>query len=153
MKVILTHDVPSLGKHGEVVNVSDGYARNYLFPRGLAIVADKGALKNVELRQRKEALRAEKAAQEAQQIADTLRGKTVTVRANAGKGTTKLFGAVTAQHIADAIAQQYHVKVDKRRIGLLEPIKSLGDYEVALHLHHDVNVTVKVEVVPQESTV
>jgi large subunit ribosomal protein L9 len=153
MKVILTHDVPSLGKHGEVVNVSDGYARNYLFPRGLAIVADKGALKNVELRQRKEALRAEKAAQEAQQIADTLRGKTVTVRAHAGKGTTKLFGAVTAQHIADAIAQQYHVKVDKRRIGLLEPIKSLGDYEVALHLHHDVNVTVKVEVVPQESTV
>jgi large subunit ribosomal protein L9 len=153
MKVILTHDVPSLGKHGEVVNVSDGYARNYLFPRGLAIVADKGALKNVELRQRKEALRAEKAAQEAQQIADTLRGKTVTVRAHAGKGTTKLFGAVTAQHIADAIAQQYHVKVDKRRIGLLEPIKSLGDYEVALHLHHGVNVTVKVEVVPQESTV
>jgi len=69
-----------------------------------------------------------------------------------GKGTTKLFGAVTAQHIADAIAQQYHVKVDKRKIALLEPIKSLGDYEVTLHLHHDVHVSVKVEVVSQESS-
>jgi large subunit ribosomal protein L9 len=152
MKVILTHDVPSLGKHGEVVNVSDGYARNYLFPRGLAIAADKGALKNVELRQRKESLRSEKAAQEAQHIADALKGKTVVVKAHVGKGTTKLFGAVTAQHIADAIAQQYHVKVDKRKIALLEPIKSLGDYEVTLHLHHDVHVSVKVEVVSQESS-
>jgi large subunit ribosomal protein L9 len=152
MKVILTQDVPSLGKHGEVVNVSEGYARNYLFPRGLAIAADKGAMKNVQLRQKQEAMRAEKAAQEARQIADVLRGKTVTVKAHAGKGTTKLFGAVTSQHIADSIAQQYHVKVDKRKIGLAEPIKSLGEYEVTLHLHHDVNLTLKVEVVPQEAS-
>ncbi|MEJ5253050.1 MAG: 50S ribosomal protein L9 [Armatimonadota bacterium] len=152
MKVILTRDVPSLGKHGEVVSVSEGYARNYLFPRGLAIEANKGTLKNVELRQRQEAQRAEKAAQEAKQVAEMLRGKTVTVKAHAGKNTTKLFGAVTAQHIADAIAQQYHVKVDKRKIALLEPIKSLGDYEVALHLHHDVHLTLKVEVVPQETS-
>ncbi|MCS6949069.1 MAG: 50S ribosomal protein L9 [Armatimonadota bacterium] len=151
-KVILTRDVPSLGKHGEVVNVSEGYARNYLFPRGLAIPADKGAMKNVQLQQKRVAMRAEKEAQEAQQTAEVLRGKTVTVRAHAGKGTTKLFGAVTAQHIAEAIAQQYHVKVDKRKIGLLEPIKSLGEYEVTLHLHHDVNVTLRVEVVPQETS-
>lgn len=152
MKVILTKDVPSLGKHGEVVNVSEGYARNYLFPRGLAVAADKGTMKNVELRQRHEAMRVEKAAQEAKQVADALRGKTVAVKAHVGKGTTKLFGAVTAQHIADAVAQQYHVKVDKRKIGLLEPIKSLGDYEVTLHLHHDVNLTLRVEVVPQEAS-
>ncbi|GIV19590.1 MAG: 50S ribosomal protein L9 [Armatimonadota bacterium] len=152
MKVILTQNVPSLGKQGEVVNVSEGYARNYLFPRGLAIAADKGAMKNVELRQRQEAMRAEKAAQEAKQIADVLRGKTITVKAHVGKGTTKLFGAVTAQHIADAIAQQHHVKVDKRKIALIEPIKSLGEYEVALHLHHDVHLTLKVEVVPQEAS-
>ncbi|GIV16575.1 MAG: hypothetical protein KatS3mg022_2010 [Armatimonadota bacterium] len=76
----------------------------------------------------------------------------MTVKAHVGKGTTKLFGAVTAQHIADAIAQQYHVKVDKRKIGLLEPIKSLGEYEVPLHLHHDVNLTLKVEVVSQEAS-
>ncbi len=151
-KVILTRDVPSLGRHGEVVNVSEGYARNYLFPRGLAIPADKGAMKNVQLQQKRLALRAEKEAQEAQQIAEALRGKTVTVKAHAGKGTTKLFGAVTAQHIAEAIAQQYHVKVDKRKIVLLDPIKSLGDYEVTLHLHHDLNVTVRVEVVPQEAS-
>lgn len=151
-KVILTRDVPSLGRHGEVVNVSEGYARNYLFPRGLAIPADKGAMKNVQLQQKRLAMRAEREAQEAQQIAETLRGKTVTVKAHAGKGTTKLFGAVTAQHIAEAIAQQYHVKVDKRKVGLLDPIKSLGDYEVTLHLHHDVNVTVRVEVVPQEAS-
>lgn len=151
-KVILTRDVPSLGRHGEVVNVSEGYARNYLFPRGLAIPADKGAMKNVQLQQKRLAMRAEKEAQEAQQIAEALRGKTVTVKAHAGKGTTKLFGAVTAQHIAEAIAQQYHVKIDKRKIVLLDPIKSLGDYEVTLHLHHDLNVTVQVEVVPQEAS-
>ncbi len=152
MKVILTRDVPSLGKHGDVVNVSEGYARNYLFPRGLAIAADKGAMKNVELRQRQEAQRAEKAAQEARHIAEVLRGKTVTVHAHAGKNTTKLFGAVTAQHIADAIAQQYHVKVDKRKILLLEPIKSLGEFDVTLNLHHDVHLTLRVEVVPQEAS-
>jgi large subunit ribosomal protein L9 len=152
VKVILTRDVPSLGRHGEVVNVSEGYARNYLFPRGLAIAADKGTMKNVELRQRQEAMRIEKAAQEARRVAEVLTGKTVTVKAHVGKGTTKLFGAVTAQHIADAIAQQYHVKVDKRKIGLLEPIKSLGEYEVSLHLHHDVPVTLRVEVVPQEAS-
>lgn len=151
-KVILTRDVPSLGRHGEVVNVSEGYARNYLFPRGLAIPADKGAMKNVQLQQKRVAMRAEKEAQEAQHVAEVLRGKTVTVRAHAGKGTTKLFGAVTAQHIAEAIAQQYHVKVDKRKIGLLEPMKSLGEYEVTLHLHHDVNVTLRVEVVSQEAS-
>lgn len=152
IKVVLTRDVPSLGKHGEVVNVSEGYARNYLFPRGLAIAADKGAMKTVELRQRQEAMRAEKAAQEAKEVAEVLRGKTVIVKAHAGKGTTKLFGAVTAQHIADAIAQQYHVKVDKRKVVLMEPIKSLGEFDVTLNLHHDVHLTLRVEVVPQEGT-
>lgn len=152
VKVILTQDVPSLGKHGEVVSVSEGYARNYLFPRGLAIAADKGAMKNVVLRQKQAAMRAEKEAEQARQVAQILSGKTVTVRAHAGKGTTKLFGAVTAQHIADALAQQYHVKVDKRKIILSEPIKSLGDYVVPLHLHHDVHISLRVEVVAQEAT-
>lgn len=152
MRIILTRDVPSLGKHGDVVSVSEGYARNYLFPRGLAIEADKGAMKNVQLRQRQEAMRAEKSMQEAQKTAEALSGKTVTVKAHAGKGTTKLFGAVTAQHIADAIAQQYHVKVDKRKIVLLEPIRSLGEYDVNLHLHHDIHLKLKVEVIPQEAS-
>lgn len=150
MKLILTRDVADLGRSGEVVNVADGYARNYLLPRKLAVVADAAALKALENKRRILELKGEQILAEAREIADRLQDLRVTVTGKAGTGT-RLYGSVTSQEIADALLAQHNIKLDKRKIHITEPIKNLGTYEVPVKLHHDVSATIHVDVVGQQA--
>ena len=146
MKIILQQDIKNVGKEGEIVNVADGYARNYLFPRKLAIEAAGGALKNVQMRQALEERRGEKLKAQADQAAGKIEGKSVQITAKAGSGN-RLYGSITAQDIADAIKENLGVTVDKRKIHLADPIKAMGTYTVPVKLHRDISVSLNVEVV------
>lgn len=146
MKVILTQTVPKVGKSGAVTNVADGFARNYLFPRGFAIVADKKQLEALEKRNARLAAKSagEKAA--ALDLKSSLDGQTVRIAGQVGKGQGKLFGAITSQDIADALKKQLGFEIDKRKISLVEPIKKLGVYAIELDLHREVDAIINVEV-------
>ena len=148
MKVILEQDVPRLGKRGEVVNVNDGYARNFLFPRQLAKEATAGSLKEVERRRKIQASKEERAEEEARALAQRLSGSTVMVTARAGEGG-RLFGSITNQDIAAAIKKQLKLTLDKRKIELKEPLKALGEHSVTLRLYTDVTSEIKVQVVSE----
>jgi large subunit ribosomal protein L9 len=147
IEVILREDVKELGKAGALVRVKPGYARNYLFPRGLAYEATEGNKKRIaaESRARTTRLQGERAGAEA--LAANLTGVTVTISAKAGEAD-RLFGSVTAQDIADALAAKGH-PVDRRRLELEHPIKHLGEHTVPLRLHPDVHADLKVVVVPE----
>lgn len=147
MEVILRDDVRSLGKAGELVRVKPGYARNYLLPQGLAYEATEGNKKRIaaETRARGARLASEKAGAEA--FAATLGALTVTVSGKAGE-EGRLFGSITAQDIAAALAAQGH-EVDRRRIELDTPIRSLGEHTVAVRLHPEVHADVRVTVVAE----
>jgi len=146
MKVILNQTVPKVGKEGQVVNVADGFARNYLFPRGYAVLADKKQLAALQRRHIKLESKLIESKADAEALKDKLNGQTVRILAKAGSGTTKLFGAVTSQDVVDAIRDQLNVEVEKKRVGVLEPIKRLGTYAIEIDLHRDVDATVMVEV-------
>ena len=149
MKVILSNDVEKLGHKGDVVTVADGYARNYLIPKGFAILASKGALKQAELMQRARAEQLEKEkAQAAAQVA-TLAASPVYISARAGE-EGKLFGSVTKADIARAILDQLEQDIDRHLIRLDDPIRTLGKHEVEVHLHEEVNALVTVEVIAHE---
>lgn len=148
MKVILTKDVKDLGKAGQVINAADGYARNYLLPRKLAIEADAGALAALDRKKKILEVKGEKMLAEAQEIAEKINNLKVTVSGKAGSGT-RLYGSITNQEIADALLAQHSISVDKRKIHITEPIKNIGTFEVPVKLHHDVTATIHVEVVAQ----
>jgi large subunit ribosomal protein L9 len=150
MKLILTRDVQDLGRAGEIVNVAEGYGRNYLLPRKLAVVADAGAMKALDRKKKVLEVKGEQLAVEAQQIAEKLDNLQVTVAGKAGSGT-KLYGSVTNQEIADALFEQHSIKVDKRKIHITDPIKNIGTFEVPIKLHHDVSASIHVEVIAAES--
>ena len=149
MKLILTRDVPDVGRSGDLVNVAEGYGRNFLLPRKLAIKADKGALKGLENRRKMLEVRGEQVLVEAQEIAERLKDATVKITGKAGSGT-KLYGSVTNQEIADALEEQQGIKVDKRKIHITDPIKNLGEYDLPVKLHHDIPASIHVEVVGEE---
>lgn len=146
MKVILRQSVPKVGKEGQVVTVADGYARNFLFPRGLAVLADRGQIKAHEARQaRVEAKLAEtKTVAEGQK--EKLDGLVLQLEGKVAKDGTKLFGAITAQDIADAIKSKAGIELEKKQVLVIEPIKRLGDFRVQLDLHRDVDAHVQVTV-------
>jgi len=146
MKVILLADIAHHGKQGDVVTVTDGYARNYLFPRKLAVEAFGGAMKAIELKHAHEERRAERLLQDAERTAAQLADKVVTLKVRAGENN-RLYGRVTAADIADAVEKSLQVKLDKRKVTLLDPIKSVGEYSVPIKLHRDVTVPLKVAVV------
>ncbi len=146
MKVILTQEVKGLGQHNDIVNVADGYARNYLFPRKLAAPATKAALAELEKRRKREELRDEKALEEAKELAGRLAEVEVALKGKVGAGT-KLYGSITSADIAEALEQQTEIEIDKRKIEMEEPIKSLGSYEVPIRLHREAVVQLKVEVI------
>jgi large subunit ribosomal protein L9 len=148
MKVILLQDIEHQGKQGEVVAVADGFARNYLLPRKLAVEAGGGALKNLQAKLALEERRTEKLLQAANVTAGLLNEKTVTLRVKAGDNS-RLYGRVTASDIAEAVARDLSIKLDKRKIGLLDPIKAVGEYDVPIKLHRDVTVPLKVAVVAE----
>ena len=145
MKVILQKPVDKLGVPGDVVDVADGYARNYLMPRGLAVRASKGGVKHVDSLRRAHTTRVSQAQAEAQQVADRLTANPITVRARVGE-EGRLFGSVTAAELAAEIERQTGVKVDRRDVHLDEPIRSVGLHEVRVHLFADVDPLVPVEV-------
>jgi large subunit ribosomal protein L9 len=151
MKVILKQTVPKVGKEGQVVNVKNGYARNFLFPRSLAIVADDKQVAALGRRHAKiEQLLADTKAG-AEQIKEKLHGQKVRIPGKVGKELGKLFGSITAQDVADAIKAQLGVSLEKRQVGIIEPIKRLGDHAVEIDLHRDVDAVVTVRVFDPEN--
>lgn len=148
MKIVLKADVENLGEKGALVDVANGYARNYLVPRGLALEATKGAIKQAEAMRRNRAARAARDRAAAEELARALVSITVRVPARAGAGG-KLFGSVTSADIASAIFAQTEIEVDKRKITLVEPLKELGPAEVPVALDKDVRIVVAVEVVAE----
>jgi large subunit ribosomal protein L9 len=146
MKLILTQEVTGLGTPGDVVEVKDGYGRNYLVPRGYAVAWTKGGEKQVAAIRGARATREIKSLEEAQQVRATLERTTVTLPAKAG-ANGRLFGAVTTADVADAVAKVGGPKVDRRKVELPQPIKSLGEYSVLVRLHPEVQAKVAVTVV------
>ena len=144
MEVILRDDLPKLGRRGEVVTVKDGYARNFLFPRKLALPATPGNRKQIEQEKAAHARREAKEVSDADALAGMLADVTLTISAKAGE-SDQLFGSVTAMDIAEALAVKGY-NIDKRKVELEEPIKTIGEYQVPLRLHRDVTATVKVNV-------
>jgi large subunit ribosomal protein L9 len=149
MRVILQKPVDKLGVPGDVVHVADGYARNYLMPRGLAVRASKGGVKHVESLKRAHTTKVSQAQAEAQEVADQLTANPIKVRARVGE-EGRLFGSVTAAEVAEEIGRQTGVKVDRRDVRLDEPIRSVGVHQVTVHLFTDVDPAVPVEVEPAE---
>ncbi|NBN89561.1 MAG: 50S ribosomal protein L9 [Actinobacteria bacterium] len=145
MNVILRSDVKGLGKRGDVVSVSDGHARNFLLPRGLAIGASEGAVAQAAA-MRKARDNKERASREAaQEVASRLGSATVSVTAKAGN-EGRLFGSVTTTDLAKAIAAQTGIEVDKRDIEIDAPIRTVGRHSVSVRLFHDVSSTVSIDV-------
>lgn len=144
MKVILTQDVKGQGKKGELVNVSDGYARNFLFPRGLATEANAAAMNELKNREEAAAFHKEQEKKQAQETAAAIDGKTVKLTARAGQGG-RLFGAVTAKEVAEALTRDYGVKFDKRKIEMGD-IKAFGSYSAEVKLNFGVTAKITVMV-------
>ncbi|WP_274654905.1 50S ribosomal protein L9 [Paenibacillus humicola] len=143
MKVIFLQDVKGQGKKGEVKDLSEGYVRNFLLPKGLAKIASEGNLKTLEVQNASEQKRKQKEKEDAQALAARLEQLTVVVKAKAGEGG-RLFGAVTSKQIAEAL-EGSGVKIDKRKIELEEPIRSLGMTNVPVKLHPEVKATMRVQ--------
>lgn len=136
MKVVLKQDVKGLGKKGELVNTSDGYARNFLFPRGLASEANAQAMAELKNKEQAEKFRIDSETAAAKAAAELLSGKTVKITANAGQNG-RLFGSITPKEIAEEIKKAFDVDVDKRKI-VVDEIKAYGTYEVEVKLPHAV---------------
>jgi len=153
MRVILNQMVPKLGKEGQIVKVANGYARNYLFPRGLAVVASKGQLSALEkkLARMEAKIAASKAS--AEELKAKINGFEMKIVGKVAKDSTKLFGAVTAQDITDEINKAFSLNLEKKQIGLLEPIKKLGIYNIQVDLHRDVDAFVTVNVYDPDAPV
>ncbi len=148
MKVVLRDDVENIGRKGDLIEVTDGFARNFLVPRGLAMKATKGVVQQAEAMRRNREARDARDREAAQALADQLTGKRIELRARAGEGG-RLFGSVTSADVADAVRAQTGVEVDRRKTQLAEPLKELGVVEVPVKLHADVEVTLTVDVVPE----
>lgn len=148
MQVILKQDVEKVGQQGEIVDLSRGYVRNYLVPRGLAEVATAGKLEEARNEMEQAAERERRTAERAEEIAATLNKSVITIEARTGEDE-RLFGSVTAANIASAIERAREIHVDRRKIRLDEPIRALGTYQIPIQVHGDVEATVKIIVVPK----
>jgi large subunit ribosomal protein L9 len=145
MKVILRKDFEQLGRIGEVVDVKDGYARNFLLPRQIAYIATAGSVRALEEEKKQVAKKLSKELEEAQKLSTELESVSVTIPVKVGE-EDKLFGTVTTQMIADSLKEKGY-DIDKRKIEITEPIKALGIYSINIKLHHDVTSVVKTWVV------
>jgi len=145
MRVVLRSDLPNLGKRGDICDVADGYARNFLLPKGHAIVATEGVNQQATAMRRARDLRDAKDREAAETVARTLVPAVIHIKARAGSGE-KLFGSVTTADIVEAVAEQTNVTLDRRRLHLDEPIKTLGTHEIPVKLHSEVEFRVTVEV-------
>jgi large subunit ribosomal protein L9 len=148
MQVILKQDVDKIGRRGEIIDVSRGYVRNFLVPRGLAEMATPGKLEEVRHEMEEAEERDRRMAERATEIAEILNKSVITIEARTGEDE-RLFGSVTPSNIASAIERARDVRIDRRRIRLDEPIKSLGTHQVPIQVYGDVEASVKVIVVPK----
>ena len=146
MKVILQQDVKGQGKKGELKEVSDGYARNFLFPKKLAVEATADNINTMKLQEKAKQAQIAKEKAEAKENAEKLKECTVKIVAKAGSNG-KLFGAVTSKEISDALAAQYKIEIEKNKIVQADPIKTYGSFEVKVKLGHEISATLKVMVV------
>ena len=146
MKVILQQDVKGQGKKGELKEVSDGYARNFLFPKKLAVEATADNINTMKLQEKAKQAQIAKEKAEAKENAEKLKECTVKISAKAGSNG-KLFGAVTSKEISDALAAQFNIEIEKNKIVQAEPIKTFGSFEVKVKLGHEISATLKVMVV------
>ena len=144
MRVLLKQDVAKIGKKGELLEVKEGYARNFLIPNGLAVEASGGALKKVEEEKKAQDRRKAKEKEEAQALADKLKGITLTLRHKAGD-EGRLFGSITSAEIAEALNQK-GFSVDRKQIHLDEPIRLVGAYDAKVKVHSEITASVRVEV-------
>jgi large subunit ribosomal protein L9 len=147
MKVILKQDIDKLGKAGDVVKVAPGYGRNYLIPRKLALEATPGNIKTADIEKVAQARRDHREKESATILAREIVKLSATIRRKSGEGGS-LYGSVTAIDIADFLAT-HKIEIDKRKIQLEEPIKTIGEYEVPIRLHRDVTIPIKVIVEPE----
>ncbi|WP_284140643.1 MULTISPECIES: 50S ribosomal protein L9 [unclassified Virgibacillus] len=148
MKVIFVKDVKGKGKKGEVKNVSDGYARNYLLKNNMAVEATPGNLKGLDAQKKKQDQLEQEEKEEAINLKDKLAALTVEMKAKSGEGG-RLFGSITSKQIADVLKKEHGYQIDKRKIELEQPIRSLGYTVVPVKLHPEVSGSVKVHVVEQ----
>jgi large subunit ribosomal protein L9 len=148
MKIILQKPVDNLGEPGQIVQVADGYARNYLIPRGFAMAATKGAVKHAERLRSLQDERVRRARTEAEALASRLAKTPVRIQVQAGEDG-RIFGSITGHHIADQVEAQLGEKIDHRDVRLDEPIRSLGAHTVKVHLHPEVDAAVTLDVAAQ----
>ncbi|MCS7223047.1 MAG: 50S ribosomal protein L9 [Armatimonadetes bacterium] len=147
MKVLLKKDVPNLGRRFQVIEVADGYARNYLIPKGLAEVATPATIKVAETHLRRQLEKDARQEQEAQRLAERLKEAVVEIKVPAGE-TGRLYHSISAQEIARTISQSLKITLERDHILLEEPIRTLGIHTVPVRLHRNVRTTVRVNVVP-----
>lgn len=148
MKVILLQDVKELGKKDTMANVSDGYARNFLFPKKLAVEASEGALKGIADKRSSEANKKNMELQNAKELADKLSKVKVDIKTKSGENG-KLFGSITSKDIAEIIKTKYKIPVDKKKIVMSDAIKSTGTYEIEIKVYPEISAKVKVTVVAE----
>ncbi|MGE5415406.1 MAG: 50S ribosomal protein L9 [Acidobacteriota bacterium] len=149
MKVILLADVKGLGPKGKVVEVADGYARNFLLPKNLAAEATEGRIKEQQAQDKRSEQKREKEEDKALKLKNVVDNKTVTINSKCGDGG-KLFGAITSKEIADALKSQLKVDIDKKKIEIKEAMKHLGEYPVKIKIHHSIVADIKVLVEEQK---
>lgn len=149
MKVILTQDVKGQGKKDQIIETSDGYARNFLFPKKLAIPADAKSINEIKGKESARLHKIETEKQQAMDIADKLSKVTVTLKIKSGSDT-RLYGAVTAKDIAEALEKEHKIVIDKRKLNIPEPIKAFGTYELDVKLYNDVTGKIKLSVVNEK---
>lgn len=143
MKVILKQDIKGVGKKDQVINAADGYARNYLFPKNLAVPADTGNMNNLKAKQDSESFRKGEDLKEAQNLAEKMKNMTLEFNVKAGENG-RLFGAITAKEIAETLKKDYHITVDKKKIVLPDGIKVAGTTKVDIKLNEGVVATLKI---------
>ncbi len=146
MKVILKQDIKGVGKKDQIINANDGYARNYLFPKNLAVPADKGNMTNLQSKQTSEQHRKNLEKEEAIKTAKKIEEITLKLPVKSGENG-KVFGSITSKEIAENLNEQYKIKVDKKKILLEEPIKILGTFNVEIKLYEGVTAKLKVNII------
>jgi large subunit ribosomal protein L9 len=151
MKVILKENMDNLGYIGDVVEVNKGYARNYLFPRGLAVEYTSGNLKSMEHLKQKEWEKRNREILEAKELADKINNLNIIFKAKSGKDG-KLFGSITNKDIAQYLVDNYQIEIDRKKIEYGDAMKKIGDYPVVIRLHKEVNARLNVIIAPEEDT-
>lgn len=145
MKVILTQDIKSVGKKGQILDASDGYARNYLLPKKMAVIADSSNLNALKTKQEANKYRKDMSMASAKELSEKMKDFELVFKIKAGENG-KIFGSVTAKDIADQLNQKYFVEVDKKKVMLAEAIKTLGSYQIEIKLYEGITGKVKVNV-------